>query len=313
MIRLKNITYSIAGKYILSNLSLKVKKGEVVAIIGKSGAGKSTLLKVLAGQIQDFTGQIQTEHFKFNGPTHFLLPGFEEVALVNQDFNLDLHHTVEENILLKMEHLLKEQRLPFLEELLDLVELSAIKQQKVIDCSGGEQQRIAIARALAKEPNYLLLDESMAHLDGHLRRRIFNYIIQLNKIRKTTLILVSHKSEEILASAHRILYLKEGHIEKDEKPEVLFHAFNDSFLVDFFGYVNKVRIEGNTLFFRPIEYQLEQDDLFSVILPLTVKSSTFFGHYFQNECVTLKKEKVMINSIKPLKDIHCIYVKTSNS
>ncbi len=310
MISLKNIQLNLEGKPILKGISFKIKKGEVIAIIGKSGAGKSSLLKIMGGYLQQFQGQIRFQKQNYIGPTNRLLPGLEDVSIVNQDFTLDIYHTVRENVLLKMEHLPKEIRESFAEELLLLLELHEIADQQAIKCSGGEQQRLSIARALASEPQVLLLDESMVHLDGYLRKKIMDYIFQLNKIRKTTLCFVSHQIDEIIAHSDRIFYLKDGKIEKNLTPREMFYQMEDLTLAALFGPVNRVKLNGLWIFFRPDEYSLEGIE--SQRLKLEFKRETFYGAYHQSEFQVNGKERILLNSIKSIAHVTDIYIEKKN-
>ena len=140
---------------ILLTISLTIKQGEIVGIVGKSGAGKTSLLKIIGGLLDSTSGSVIFEGKKVLGPTNKLVPGHPDIQLVNQDFHLDTYHTVEENIREQILYLPKKERDDLVEELLHILELTEIRNQKAITLSGGEQQRLSIARALACEPKVL--------------------------------------------------------------------------------------------------------------------------------------------------------------
>jgi ABC-type multidrug transport system ATPase subunit len=168
MLSVENIHLSYTEP-ILKGVSFSVEAGEIIGIAGQSGAGKTSLLKLIGGLADASEGFVYLEGKRVVGPSLRLIPGHPEIQLVNQDFNLDLYQTTEENIKGKILHLPKDIQEQFTEELLDVVELTHTKNQLAHTLSGGEQQRLAIVRALALEPKLLLLDEPFVHLDSQLR------------------------------------------------------------------------------------------------------------------------------------------------
>ena len=174
MLEVKDVQFSYDSK-IIKSVSFQLAKGEVIGIVGRSGEGKTTLLKMIAGLLDAELGEIIFNDEKIVGPNYKLIPGYEDIQLLNQDFGLDIYHTTEENIREKALHLPKEERDFLVSELLELVELTHLKNQKALLLSGGEQQRLCIARALVCEPQLLLLDEPFVHIDARLRNKIVNY------------------------------------------------------------------------------------------------------------------------------------------
>ena len=120
-----------------------------------------------------------------------------------------------------------------------------------ISLSGGEKQRLALARALSKEPDVLLLDEPFAHLDAHIKRRVIRYLMALKKVRKTTFVLVSHEGRDVLSLSDRVAFFDEGKIARLDLP-VNFYNFPSSYYEGlFFGEMNRVILKGKEVFFRP--------------------------------------------------------------
>lgn len=299
MLQVKNIYFS-RFEPILNGIDLSLKSGFFLGIVGSSGAGKSTLLKIIAGLLDadpspsGKVGKILLDGELIPGPKDRLIPGHPEIQLVNQDFVLDIHHTCEENILLKAQHLPKNLRQELCEELLDLLELGGCRKNKAQHLSGGEQQRLALARALAGEPKVLLLDEPFAHLDVHLKDKITRYLIALNKIRKTSFILVTHDGQEVLSLAQEIAYLKQGKIQRIAKPEDFY--FNPESYDEglFFGQLNQVRINRKTHLFRPNQFQTQA---FEHCLSLEIKARKihFYGNYYLHECL-FKNQIILLQS-----------------
>lgn len=305
MLEANQISFSYADEPVLDQINLKLEKGEVFGLVGASGGGKTTLLKILAGLIKPTTGKVLLNKKAIKDPTTQLIPGNEEIQLVNQDFELDLFHTVHENILVQLQSLPQQERIDFAEELLDLVELQTCRNQQARHISGGELQRLCIARALAKESKVLLLDEPFAHLDAHLRLKVGNYIKALVRIRKTTCILVSHDGSEIMQWCKRIGFLNQGKLERIDTPQHYYFQPNSIFEAKFFGEINAIRIDRKLVLFRPIEYKTCKESG----VELHFKESVFSGYIWKSYFVTSKKESVILYASKPLSNVKYIEVK----
>lgn len=190
---LSNINKNYKEKKVLKNLNLNVYESERLSILGPSGCGKSTLLRIIAGLESDFTGTIYIDESEINNiPTNK-----RNVVMVTQENYLFLHLNVFENIAFPMRarkvdnKKIKEKVTVLLEE----IKLSGYENKKVNQLSGGEKQRIALARALAAEPDVLLLDEAYSSLDANLRIAIRELTMQLQKKHNITTILVTHDKE----------------------------------------------------------------------------------------------------------------------
>ena len=170
--------------------------------------------------------------------------------------NLDPYHTVKENVKEKILHLKKEDQDDLIAELLELVDLDRIKDRQARTLSGGEKQRLAIARALTCEPKVLLLDEPFVHLDQRVRLQIVDYLLQLHKVRKMTLIIVSHDGAELMGLVDKIVHVKEGGIERVADSVSFFYSPNDQEQAQLMGLINKVEIGGSEVLFRPNEYEV---------------------------------------------------------
>ena len=162
ILELKNISHSF-DKAILKKVNLKLFPSEIIGLVGKSGAGKSTLLKIAAGLLTPDEGTLFFDSKKLPSAVQLLVPGFKDFSIVNQDFKLDLYHTVEENIRESILFLPTKQREKRVLQLLKLFELTKIHALKSNLISGGEQQRLAIARAISNKPKVLFLDEPFGH------------------------------------------------------------------------------------------------------------------------------------------------------
>lgn len=310
MLVVKNISLNY-GKQVLKDISLSLKEGEIISIVGKSGAGKTSLLKIMAGNLEPTSGEVWFEGVKVKGPITKLIPGHPEVCLVNQDFQLDNYHTTEENIKNPILYLPEKIRNAFLEELIDLLELGSVRHQQAITLSGGEQQRLAIARVIAMEPKVILLDEPFSHLDGLLRKKLINYFLELRRIRKTSLVLVSHDGTEVLGMSDRIYSMKNGLITRRGNSHKFYYrpkSIEDACL---FGPMNSIRIDEKRVLFRPDEFTLNPQEGQSIV-DLTFLYSSFTGPVFENYFRTFQDEQVVLFSFNSLEDVTKIGIKHKN-
>ncbi|MFN5418215.1 MAG: ABC transporter ATP-binding protein [Flavobacteriia bacterium] len=277
MLSVKNISFS-RDKAILDKISLSLKTGNFLGIVGPSGAGKSTLLKIIAGLLDADQGEVILDGEKILGPKDKLIPGNPNIQLVNQDFALDIYHTVYENLVVRTGHLSKEIREDFITELLDLTELTSLKTHKAHELSGGEQQRLALARALALEPKVILLDEPFSHLDAHIKRKISSYLLDLKRVRKTTFILVSHDGQEILHLCEQIAFFDKGNFQRVDSPENFYFEPKSYEEGLFFGELNRVKINRREILFRPNQFSF-QVDTNKTELKISFKKKIFFGAF----------------------------------
>lgn len=237
---------------ILSGIDLRIEEGSIVGFVGSSGSGKSSLLKIIAGYLQANTGLVYWNDEKVLGPHEQLIPGHPTIQLVNQDFKLDLFHTTRQNVIQSMLYLPNDVREVFADELLDLVELDKRAAIQARYLSGGEQQRLAIARALAAEPEVLLLDEPFSHLDAHLKHRIGNYIQVLSKERNMTCILVSHEGKDVMEWCELIHFIQEGKVTRTATPAQFWYTPSDYYEGVFFGELNEwIDEKGKKNYIRP--------------------------------------------------------------
>lgn len=307
MIRFKDVTF-VRERTILDAISFEVKKGEVFGIVGASGVGKSTLLSLLCG-LEDVTeGGIYFEKQRVAGPSRRLIAGHPEIQLVNQEFELDLYHTVRENVSMKMNHLPIDLRRDFTNELLDLLNLKQCENQKAITLSGGEKQRLAILRAFALEPKVIVLDEPFSHLDGAIKRRLLLYIAQLKRSRKTTFVLVSHDGEEIMSLADRVLYLCKAKVARIDTPLDFYQKPQSMEEGLLFGDINEVRINRKIHLFRPNNYCLTPDDYFNNLIQVKYLSYSFSGFYYKNYFQVGKNNRIVLYHSNALQNVKEIYI-----
>ncbi len=237
MLELRSIHKSfVAGHAVLRGLSLSVAAEEIVCLLGPSGCGKSTLLRIIAGLEQADRGQVLLGGREMNSqPAHQ-----RRMGLMFQDYALFPHLTVAGNIAygLRMQRMPAAQQRARVAELLALVELKGYEGRAVDALSGGEQQRVALARTLAPKPALLLLDEPVANLDRQLREELAGTLRRLLKQLRATALFVTHDQEEAFALADRVAVMRAGSIEQIDTPAALYQRPANTFVARFLGFQN---------------------------------------------------------------------------
>lgn len=239
---------------VLDGVSLSVSKGDVVSILGRSGSGKSTLLRCVAGLEAVDSGQIV-----MNGRDITHLPTHERnIGMMFQQFALFPHRTVFENIAFGLRMRGKgvsdqEQRV---RELLELVGLQGYERRNIFELSGGEQQRVALARSLAPNPPLLLLDEPMSSLDQSLRERLMGELRDILKTIDITALYITHDQHEAFAMADWLVLLENGKILQEGAPEDVYRQPINRFAAEFFGIRNLLPV---------IEYKLSPSNTIPMV------------------------------------------------
>ncbi|MDC1362289.1 ATP-binding cassette domain-containing protein [Crocinitomicaceae bacterium] len=302
MLEVKNISLKFEA-LVLKNISFKIKKGQIMGLVGKSGAGKSSLLNVLAGHLTPNNGAVFLNGHKLQNPIELLVPGYETIKIVSQDYNLDPHHTVEENIreaLISLGEIEKNKRLKKLMKLLKLTDISNIK---AIHASGGEQQRLSIARAIALKPDILLLDEPFSNLDSQLRAKLFNHILKLRNEENMSIIIVSHDGQDVLGLSDFIYFLNNGKLSARKTPFNSYYNLKHLGNSKLFGIVNQISLNGKNLRFRPDEYEKANG------INIRYETSIFLGTHYLNYFSSGPTEQIILSSSIPLEKLTSIRIK----
>ena len=307
MFSIQGVYFERATRSILTNIQLTVKKGEMLGLVGPSGAGKSTLLHILAGLLDASKGTVKLDGEHILGPKDRLVPGHPEVQLVNQEFGLDLYHTVRENLIVKANHLTKEIRDQFADELLDLLGLTSIANSQAVYISGGEKQRLALGRALIMEPKVILLDEPFAHMDAHIKRKVVHYLQALKKTRKTSFVFVTHDGQDVLGLADKIAYFSEGEIQRLDTPRLFYEQPSSYQEALFFGEVNRLKIDKKEVLFRPHQFSLNALKGTNKMF-VNFQFSTYYGGFVQSTFKVNKKEIIVLNHSESLEYVEEIFI-----
>lgn len=189
-------------------VKLNIKEGDFIALAGQSGSGKTTLLRILAG-LENAKGKISIGDEIWLDDKKFLAPQKRDIGFVFQDYALFPNMSVEENLLFVN----KDKELA--RELLEITELSELKNRVPSTLSGGQKQRVSLCRAMMNRPKLLLMDEPLSALDPSMRTKLQSEILALHKKFGTTTIMVSHDPSEIYRLSNRVIVLNLGKVVKD--------------------------------------------------------------------------------------------------
>ena len=243
MLNIQNLNYNYPdfNNNVVSDINFAVEKGEVISIIGESGSGKSTLLKLIYGLLDFKEGEILYQTKKLRGPAYNLIPGHKMMKYVAQDYDLLDFVTVGENVgkfLSNFDLELKQQNI---DEALEVVEMSDFKHIFPNKLSGGQRQRVSIARALAQQPEILLLDEPFSNLDQTLKLTIREKIMDWCKAHQITVIFTTHDLNDAFYTSDKILVLQEGKMIQFDEVENVRESPASEYVAKLFGYVNVLK------------------------------------------------------------------------
>jgi len=206
----------------IKDISFSIYKGDIVAIIGESGSGKSTLLKCIYGLLKPDSGEVQLNGQKVKGPDEQLIPGHVEMKMVTQDFSLNIYAKVYDNIASMLSNTDVKAKQQKTIEMMEHLHITHLKDKKITQLSGGEQQRVAIAKALVSDTTVLLLDEPFSQVDSLLKNQLRADIKRLAKETGLTIILVSHDPTDGLFLADQLLILKDGELLQNDTPQNIY-------------------------------------------------------------------------------------------
>ncbi|WP_051420682.1 ABC transporter ATP-binding protein [Helicobacter pametensis] len=257
MLDIKNLYKSFGNFEVLHDISLTLKQGEILSILGNSGSGKSTLLRILA-RLEQPTSY---SHFQCTSKT----------AIMFQNYALFPHLNVQENILFALHQYPKVQRNDRLDELLKLFNITSIRSKRIDQISGGQAQRVAFARAIATNCELLLLDEPFSNLDSNLKESLRKELKEMIKAQNISAIIVTHDIDDAYYLSDSITLLKQGKIIDHNTPKELYFNPKSAESQAFLPYINVITdtlcdddpffawIRSKNFIFGANEIQLGQD------------------------------------------------------
>ena len=290
-IQIENVTKKFGDFTAIDNLNLDIYKNEFFSLLGPSGCGKTTLLRMLAGFEKVTNGRILLDGEDISE----IPPHLRPINMMFQSYALFPHMTVEKNIAfgLKQDNLPPNEINQRVEEMLQLVELTDFAKRKPNQLSGGQSQRVALARSLAKRPKLLLLDEPLGALDKRLREQTQFELMDIQEKLEVTFVIVTHDQEEAMTVSSRIGVMDSGNLIQVATPTEIYEAPVNKDVADFIGDVNILRgiYKGQ----NDVGTQLHSDDSDSIVFATQeVGASTGDEMWF-----AIRPEKLEISKKKP--------------
>ncbi|MDC1280421.1 betaine/proline/choline family ABC transporter ATP-binding protein [Pelagibacteraceae bacterium] len=241
----------------VSDVSFNVNKGEIFCVMGLSGSGKSTLVRHINRLLEPTSGQILINNedvMKFDAKSLQDLRN-KKIGMVFQNFALMPHRSVLDNIAMPLEirGISKNDRLDTANKILDIVELQGWGNKFAHELSGGMQQRVGLARALAADPDVLLMDEPFSALDPLIRRQLQAEFIKLSKQMKKTTVFITHDLDEAVRVGHRIAIMRDGKVIQIGTPEEIVMKPADVYVADFVKGISRLKIVQAKSIMQPID------------------------------------------------------------
>ena len=269
----KLVKYYNKDNPIIKELDFSVKKGEFVSFIGESGSGKTTFLKCLAGLEKINSGKITLNNKILNDKDIFIKPHLRKIGFIFQDYPLFPHLNTLDNIKIN----LNESYYTNLDYYIDLMGLSNLLKRFPHELSGGEQQRVSIARALVREPDLLLMDEPFSNLDSAIKSKIQNEIYKILKKTNTTTILVTHDIKDTFDISDKLLVFKAGIVQQFDNPEEMYCNPANCYCAKMLGELNQIQIENKEFYIRPEKIKIVKDSKYKV----KVEKISFVGKEYK--------------------------------
>ncbi len=287
LLKAQNISKIAGERVLLADTSLEILSGSRLAIMGETGSGKSTLLKIMAGLIAPSSGEVRINGKKLENPTEQLIPGHPKIAYLSQHFELRNNYRVIE--LLEMTAKLEADACS---NIIDLCRISHLLQRKTHEISGGERQRIALARLLLGNPDLLLLDEPFSNLDMVNKLIVREVLQEISTSLHLTCVMVSHHPEDVLPWAETVIIMQKGRIIQKDTPQVVYNQPINSYTASLTG-LNNPLLPGEEALARALRLDkslpnwirpenlkiIQKEDAGANGL---IQSVTFCGHFWLN-------------------------------
>lgn len=239
-LEVEGVYHAFGARPVVNDVSLRIATREILCILGPSGCGKTTLLRVIAGLDELQRGRVTIDGEVIADGKTDVPPERRSMSLLFQDFALFPHLTVIDNVTFGLSHLPEAERLARAREVLEQVGMLAHADRFPHVLSGGEQQRIALARARAPRPRVMLLDEPFSNLDVRLRSQLRDLVLHVLKQSTASTLIVTHDPEEAMFMGDRIAVMRDGRIVQSGTPEELYNAPADGFVAGLFSEVNRI-------------------------------------------------------------------------
>ena len=286
-VSIKNLSHKINNKSILNNVNFELKKDSIACILGPSGSGKTTLLKLIAGLDNVQNGHILINDQEVSSAKKHLPTEKRRIGFLFQDYALFPHLTVKENLKYPINF---KNSIYKIDDIIDVVKLPDALDKYPHELSGGEQQRVALARSIISKPDILLLDEPFSSLDLNLREEVRDDTLHLLQKSNISVLIVTHDPFEAMFISNKIYIMnKEGKIVQSGSPKELYNLPNSSYVANFFGETNKFSgmVKNKTVETPVGEFKVDES-----------LESKNVNVYIRPEAVKLNQEQTPVNGIK---------------
>jgi iron(III) transport system ATP-binding protein len=240
ILRLENVSRHFGHVAALDGVSLQIEPGEIVCLVGHSGCGKSTLLRTIAGVENIDDGTVVLAGATVSGADGFVEPENRNIGFMFQDYALFPHLTARQNIGFGLKAMSRKEVEARVDDIISRLGIEALAERYPHMLSGGEQQRIALARALAPQPRILLMDEPFSNLDRGLRDTIRRETLALLRGLGTTAIIVTHDPEEALAIGDKVVLMHKGKVIESGTGDAIYSFPQTAYAAAFFSQVNRI-------------------------------------------------------------------------
>ncbi|MAP99246.1 MAG: hypothetical protein CMC51_00265 [Flavobacteriaceae bacterium] len=294
-LEVKNLVKTYGDIPVIKNLSFSIEKGQLISFVGESGSGKSTFLKCLSGLESVNSGKVILNNKIINDNNLFVKPQRRKIGYVFQDYTLFPHLNVKKNICFNLE----KKYFKNFKDLIKLTNLNHLLERYPHEISGGEQQRVSIARSIIREPDLLLLDEPFSNLDANIKYSIRDEICKIIKKTNTTTILVTHDINDVLNISDKILIFKAGIVQQYSDPEKMYCEPVNCYCAEVLGEINKFPKDNKIYYIRPENLRLVNSSSNSIIIEKCFfqgKSYKLLGKYENNIWSLYSKTPLKINS-----------------
>lgn len=306
-LKIEDVRKSFGKIEVLKGINLNIEKGEFICFLGPSGCGKTTLLRIVSGLEKVNSGKLYLNNKEITK----LEPSKRNLSMVFQSYALFPNMTVFENIEYGLKNKIKNKndRKVKIENILELVGLSHVLEKYPDEMSGGQQQRVSLARALAIEPDILLLDEPLSALDAKVREKLRSEIKNIQKKLGITTIMVTHDQEEALTMGDKIVIMNGGEIVQIGTPEEVYNSPNDIFVADFIGKINFITNDNGEVYtIRPEKIEYSKEKILDG-LKCTIEEIEFRGAFYR-VLLKYKKENILLDILS--KDMESLEMKKNS-
>ncbi len=294
-LEVKNLVKSYGNNPVIKNLTFSIEKGQLISFVGESGSGKSTFLKCLSGLENINSGKVILNDKIINDKNLFVKPQKRKIGYVFQDYPLFPHLNIKENICFNLE----KRYFKNFDDIVKLTNLKPLLERYPHEVSGGELQRVSIARSIIREPDLLLLDEPFSNLDANIKYSIRDEICKIIKKTNTTTILVTHDINDALNISDKILIFKAGIVQQYSDPEKMYCKPANCYCAEVLGEINKFPKDDKIYYIRPENLKVVDSSSNSIIIEKCFfqgKSYKLLGKYENNIWSLYSKTPLKINS-----------------